>query len=111
VKNLAIDIHAHALIGKADEIARQEDRWGREVQEVERIAGPESSEHNLRLMQTAYLAGMTIYGVAWVREFREIVEEGLCTSFSGGGAISFGWRGSARASRRYAMQGRSSQSR
>ncbi len=55
----AIDIHAHALIGKAEEIARQEDRWRREMQEAARLAGKESSEHNQRLMQTAYLAGMT----------------------------------------------------
>lgn len=59
MKTLAIDIHAHALIGKADEIARQEDRWRREIQEAARLAGKESSEHNQRLMQTAYLAGMT----------------------------------------------------
>ena len=59
MKNLAIDIHAHALIGKADEIARQEDRWRREAQEAARLAGKESSEHNQRLMQTAYLAGLT----------------------------------------------------
>jgi aminocarboxymuconate-semialdehyde decarboxylase len=59
VKNLAIDIHAHALIGKAEEIARQEDRWRREAQEAARLAGKESSEHNQRLMQTAYLAGLT----------------------------------------------------
>lgn len=59
MKNLAIDIHAHALIGKAEEIARQEDRWRREAQEAARLAGKESSEHNQRLMQTAYLAGMT----------------------------------------------------
>ena len=59
MKNLAIDIHAHALIGKAEEIARQEDRWRREAQEAARLAGKESSEHNQRLMQTAYLAGLT----------------------------------------------------
>jgi len=59
VKNLAIDIHAHALIGKAEEIARREDRWRREAQEAARLAGKESSEHNQRLMQTAYLAGLT----------------------------------------------------
>jgi aminocarboxymuconate-semialdehyde decarboxylase len=59
VKNLAIDIHAHALIGKAEDIARQQDRWRREAQEASRLAGKESSEHNQRLMQTAYLAGLT----------------------------------------------------
>ncbi len=59
VKTPAIDIHAHALIGKAEEIARQEDRWRREMQEAARLAGKESSEHNQRLMQTAYLAGLT----------------------------------------------------
>ena len=59
MKNLAIDIHAHALIGKAEEIARHEDRWRREAQEAARLAGKESSEHNQRLMQTAYLAGLT----------------------------------------------------
>jgi aminocarboxymuconate-semialdehyde decarboxylase len=59
VKNPAIDIHAHALIGKAEDIARQQDRWRREAQEASRLAGKESSEHNQRLMQTAYLAGLT----------------------------------------------------
>ena len=59
MNNLAIDIHAHALIGAAEEIARREDRWRREAQEAARLAGKESSEHNQRLMQTAYLAGMT----------------------------------------------------
>src|SRR5208283_5408556 len=59
MKTRAIDIHAHALIGKAEEIARQEDRWRREAQEAARLAGKESSEHNQRLMQTAYLAGLT----------------------------------------------------
>src|SRR5271167_1798751 len=59
MKTPAIDIHAHALIGKAEEIARQEDRWRREMQEAARLTGKESSEHNQRLMQTAYLAGMT----------------------------------------------------
>ncbi len=59
MKNLAIDIHAHVLIGKAEEIARQEDRWRREAQDAARLAGKESSEHNQRLMQTAYLAGLT----------------------------------------------------
>jgi len=59
MKTRAIDIHAHALIGKAEEIARQEDRWRREMQEAARLTGKESSEHNQRLMQTAYLAGMT----------------------------------------------------
>ena len=59
MKNPAIDIHAHALIGKAEDIARQQDRWRREAQEASRLAGKESSEHNQRLMQTAYLAGLT----------------------------------------------------
>jgi aminocarboxymuconate-semialdehyde decarboxylase len=59
VKNLAIDIHAHALIGAAEEIARQQDRWRLEMQEAARLFGKESSEHNQRLMQTAYLAGLT----------------------------------------------------
>lgn len=59
MKNLAIDIHAHALIGKAEEIARNEDRWRGEAQEFARLAGKESSEHNQLLMQTAYLAGLT----------------------------------------------------
>ncbi len=59
MKNLAIDLHAHALIGKAEDIARQQDRWRREGQEAARLAGKESSEHNQRLMQTAYLAGLT----------------------------------------------------
>jgi len=52
-------MHAHALIGKAEEIARQQDRWRREAQEAARLAGKESSTHNQRLMQTAYLAGLT----------------------------------------------------
>jgi aminocarboxymuconate-semialdehyde decarboxylase len=59
VKPLAIDVHAHALIGTAEEIARSEDRWRREAQEAARLAGKQSSEHNQRLMQTAYLAGLT----------------------------------------------------
>ncbi len=59
MKNLAIDIHAHALIGKAEEIARYEDHWRREAQEAARLSGKESSEHNRLLMQTAYLAGLT----------------------------------------------------
>jgi aminocarboxymuconate-semialdehyde decarboxylase len=59
VKSLAIDIHAHALIGAAEDIARQHDRWRREAQEAARLSGKESSEHNRRLMQTAYLAGLT----------------------------------------------------
>ena len=59
MKNLAIDIHAHALIGAAEEIARQQDRWRREAQSAARLAGKESSEHNQRLMQTSYLAGLT----------------------------------------------------
>jgi len=59
MKNLAIDVHAHALIGAAEEIARSQDRWRREAQEAARLAGKESSEHNQRLMQTAYLAGLT----------------------------------------------------
>lgn len=59
MKNVAIDVHAHALIGTAEEIARGQDRWRREMQEAARLAGKESSEHNQRLMQTAYLAGLT----------------------------------------------------
>lgn len=59
VKNLAIDLHAHALIGTAEDLARQQDRWRHEMQEAARLAGKESSEHNQRLMQTAYLAGLT----------------------------------------------------
>src|SRR5579864_3435478 len=59
MKNLAIDVHAHALIGAAEDIARSQDRWRREAQEAARLAGKESSEHNQRLMQTAYLAGLT----------------------------------------------------
>src|SRR5271166_2509472 len=59
VKNLAIDLHAHALIGPAEDLARRQDRWRREAQEAARLAGRESSEHNQRLMQTAYLAGLT----------------------------------------------------
>lgn len=59
MRNLAIDIHAHALIGKAEEIARRQDRRRREMQDAARLAGKESSEHNQRLMQTAYLAGLT----------------------------------------------------
>lgn len=59
MKNLAIDIHAHALIGAAEEIARQQNRWRHEVEEAARLAGKESSEHNRHLMQTAYLAGLT----------------------------------------------------
>src|SRR5579872_6894145 len=55
----AIDIHAHALIGAAEEIARQQDRWRHEAQESAQLAGKESSEHNRQLMQTAYLAGLT----------------------------------------------------
>jgi aminocarboxymuconate-semialdehyde decarboxylase len=59
VKNLAIDIHAHALIGAAEDIARQQNRWRHEAQEAARLAGKQSSEHNRQLMQTAYLAGLT----------------------------------------------------
>ena len=59
MKNRAIDIHAHALIGAAEEIARQQDRWRHEAQESAQLAGKESSEHNRHLMQTAYLAGLT----------------------------------------------------
>jgi aminocarboxymuconate-semialdehyde decarboxylase len=59
VKNLTIDIHAHALIGNVEEIARREERWRREAQEAARLSGKESSEHNQRLMQTVYLAGLT----------------------------------------------------
>jgi aminocarboxymuconate-semialdehyde decarboxylase len=59
VKNLAIDLHAHALIGNTEDLARQQERWRREGQEAARLAGKESSEHNQRLMQTAYLAGLT----------------------------------------------------
>ncbi len=59
MKDLAIDMHAHALIGKAEDIARQQERWRREMQDAARLTGKESSEHNQRLMQTAYLAGLT----------------------------------------------------
>ncbi len=59
MKNLAIDVHAHALIGTTEEIARQQDRWRREAQSAARLAGKESSDHNQRLMQTSYLAGLT----------------------------------------------------
>jgi aminocarboxymuconate-semialdehyde decarboxylase len=59
VKTIAIDMHAHALIGKAEDIARQQERWRRETQEAARLTGKESAEHNQRLMQTAYLAGLT----------------------------------------------------
>ena len=59
MKNIAIDFHAHALIGAAEEIAREQDRWRREAQNAARLAGKESSEHNQRLMQTSYLAGLT----------------------------------------------------
>ena len=59
MKTRAIDIHAHALIGKAEDIARRQDRWRREAQDAARLSGKESSEHNQRLMQTAYLAGLT----------------------------------------------------
>lgn len=59
MKNLAIDVHAHALIGAAEDIARKEERWRREMSDAARLTGKESSEHNQRLMQTAYLAGLT----------------------------------------------------
>ncbi len=59
MKNLAVDMHAHALIGPAEEVARQQDRWRHEAQETARLAGKQSSEHNRQLMQTAYLAGLT----------------------------------------------------
>jgi len=52
-------MHAHALIGAAEDIARAHERWRREAQEAARLSGKESSEHNRRLMQTAYLAGLT----------------------------------------------------
>ena len=52
-------MHAHALIGAAEDIAHQHERWRREAQEAALLAGKESSEHNRRLMQTAYLAGLT----------------------------------------------------
>ena len=52
-------MHAHALIGNAEDIARQQERWRREMQDAARLAGKDSTEHNQRLMQTAYLAGLT----------------------------------------------------
>ncbi|HLX37305.1 MAG TPA: amidohydrolase family protein, partial [Candidatus Binataceae bacterium] len=59
MKTPAIDMHAHALIGNAEDIARQQERWRREMQDAARLAGKDSTEHNQRLMQTAYLAGLT----------------------------------------------------
>ncbi|HLX37633.1 MAG TPA: amidohydrolase family protein [Candidatus Binataceae bacterium] len=59
MKSPAIDMHAHALIGAAEDIAREHERWRREAQEAARLSGKESAEHNRRLMQTAYLAGLT----------------------------------------------------
>ncbi|HVN28186.1 MAG TPA: amidohydrolase family protein, partial [Candidatus Binataceae bacterium] len=59
MKTSAIDVHAHALIGAAEDIARTQDRWRLEMREAARLSGKESSEHNQRLMQTAYLAGLT----------------------------------------------------
>lgn len=59
MKKLAIDIHAHAMISEAEDIARKQERWRREMEESLRLSGRESAEHNQRLIQTAYLAGLT----------------------------------------------------
>jgi len=59
VKTRAIDMHAHALITSAEEIARAQEGWRREASEAARLGGKQSSEHNQRLMQTVYLAGLT----------------------------------------------------
>jgi aminocarboxymuconate-semialdehyde decarboxylase len=59
MKNLAIDIHAHALIGEVEHIARSQARWRGEAEEASRLAGKPSSEHNQLLMQTAYLSALT----------------------------------------------------
>ena len=58
-QKLAIDIHAHALIGEVEQIARTQERWRTEAEEAARLAGDQSSEHNRRLMQTAYLSALT----------------------------------------------------
>src|SRR5260370_41218944 len=58
-QTVAIDIHAHALIAEVEQIARSQERWSIEVEEAARLAGDQSSEHNRRLMQTAYLSALT----------------------------------------------------
>lgn len=59
MKAPAIDVHAHALVGKAEGIARGQERWRREMEDAIRLSGRESSEHNQRLMQNEYLPGLT----------------------------------------------------
>jgi aminocarboxymuconate-semialdehyde decarboxylase len=59
MKTPAIDIHAHALITEAEEIARKQDGWRAAAAESARQMSAESAEHNRRLMQTAYAPALT----------------------------------------------------
>lgn len=54
-----IDIHAHALITEAEEIARKQDRWRDAAAQAAAQMSVESSAHNRQLMQTTYADPLT----------------------------------------------------
>lgn len=56
---IAIDIHAHALVTEAEEIAGKQERWRAVAAESARQMSAESAEHNRRLMQTTYASALT----------------------------------------------------
>ena len=58
MKTLSIDMHAHALITEAEEIARKQERWRAAAESASQMSA-ESAEHNRRLMQTTYAQALT----------------------------------------------------
>jgi len=55
-RQLAIDIHAHAIIPEAEAIARSDSGWARANELAVIASGAESAEHNRKLMATVYRA-------------------------------------------------------
>ncbi|MGH7865804.1 MAG: amidohydrolase family protein [Candidatus Binataceae bacterium] len=57
-REIAVDVHAHALIGDAEALVREHDGWRRQADQMAALGGAASAEHNRKLM-ASYLPGLT----------------------------------------------------
>lgn len=51
---LSVDVHAHQLVAKVEELARGHDGWRREVERLAALSSAQSEQRNRELMETVY---------------------------------------------------------
>ncbi|MGH7949558.1 MAG: hypothetical protein ACREQF_10060, partial [Candidatus Binataceae bacterium] len=57
-KQIAVDVHAHALIGDAEALMREHGGWRRQAEQMAALSGAASAEHNRKLM-ASYAPALT----------------------------------------------------